>query len=106
MMWIFPLAETCLKGIFPAPLKKAREFRGAGKSGVSGGLWQRRFWEHLLRDQADLTITWITSIGTQSHGWVKRVADWPHSSFHRYVAEGIYPTHWGDTEIFNIRGGE
>jgi putative transposase len=29
------------------------------------------------------------------HGLVKSVADWPYSTFHRYVAQGIYPADWG-----------
>jgi putative transposase len=29
------------------------------------------------------------------HGLVKRVSDWPYSTFHRLVPEGIYPPNWG-----------
>ncbi len=28
------------------------------------------------------------------HGLVERLTDWPHSSFHRYVASGVYPVDW------------
>jgi len=39
------------------------------------------------------------------HGYVKRVEDWPYSTFHRYVAKGIYPVDWcGD--INSVVGGD
>ena len=56
------------------------------------GIWQRRFWEHLIRDQADyarhVECCYINRI---KHGVVARVRDWPYSSFHRDVAAGIVP---------------
>jgi putative transposase len=59
------------------------------------GLWQRRFWEHQIRDDLDFAkhvgyVHW----NPVKHGYVIRVADWPYSSFHRYVARGIYPLTW------------
>jgi len=60
------------------------------------GLWQRRFWEHAIRDRADMNAhveyCWINPV---KHGLVRSVADWPHSSFHRAVREGIVPEDWG-----------
>jgi len=62
------------------------------------GLWQRRFWEHAIRDQADMNghieYCWINPV---KHGLVRRVADWPHSSFHRAVRERVVPEDWGGT---------
>ncbi len=60
------------------------------------GIWQRRFWEHTCRDQDDLNrcidyIHW----NPVKHGLVKRVRDYPWSTFHRYVAAGVYPLDWG-----------
>ena len=59
-------------------------------------LWQRRYWEHCIRDDEDFTrhveyLHW----NPVKHGLAKRVADWPYSTFHRYVARGIYPADWG-----------
>ena len=59
------------------------------------GLWQRRFWEHQIRDEQDLVkhveyIHW----NPVKHGYVARVRDWPHSSFHRMVELGVYPEDW------------
>jgi putative transposase len=48
------------------------------------GIWQRRYWEHLVRDEADMSrhIDYI-HMNPVKHGLVMRLADWPHSSFHR-----------------------
>ena len=64
-----------------------------------GGLWQRRFWEHVIRDEADLRmhidyIHW----NPVKHGHVKQVKEWAFSTFHRYVALGIYPLDWGGVD--------
>jgi len=60
------------------------------------GIWQRRYWEHLIRDGSDLQrhVDYI-HFNPVKHGHVARVADWPHSSFHRWVARGDYPLDWG-----------
>jgi putative transposase len=61
-------------------------------------LWQRRFWEHTIRDESDFErhIDYI-HFNPVKHGLVKRVSDWPHSSFHRYVRSGVLPQDWGGT---------
>ena len=71
------------------------------------GIWQRRFWEHTIRDEADyLAHVGYVHINPLKHGWVQRVADWPHSTFHRAVAQGIYPIDWGGDEECDIPAGE
>ncbi len=64
--------------------------------GGAVSLWQPRFWEHTIRDQRDLQahVDYV-HFNPVKHGWVTRVADWPHSSFHRYVRAGLLPTDWG-----------
>jgi len=58
-------------------------------------LWQRRYWEHTIRDEADFGrhIDYV-HFNPIKHGLVRRVRDWPHSSFHRYVREGVLPDDW------------
>jgi putative transposase len=60
------------------------------------GIWQRRYWEHMLRDEMDWQrhMDYI-HYNPVKHGHVERVADWPYSTFHRYVKAGIYPKDWG-----------
>ena len=60
------------------------------------GIWQRRYWEHAIRDDTDLArhVDYI-HFNPVKHGLVTRACDWPHSSFHRYVARGFLPADWG-----------
>lgn len=59
------------------------------------GIWQRRYWEHMIRDEDDFArhVDYI-HINPVKHGLVTRVRDWPHSSFHRMVKDGVYPEDW------------
>ena len=59
------------------------------------GIWQRRFWEHTIRDQQDFNnhmdyIHW----NPVKHGYVSSVKEWPYSSFHKCVEKGIYDINW------------
>jgi putative transposase len=71
------------------------------------GIWQRRYWEHVIRDERDFAshadyIHW----NPVKHGWARSPGDWPWSSFHAYVRRGIYTVNWtwGVDDSFN--GGE
>ena len=63
-------------------------------------LWPRRFWEHTIRDDEDLRrhVEYI-HYNPVKHGWAKRVRDWPHSTFHRYVRDGVYPADWAGEAV-------
>ena len=67
------------------PLSEVRRARG------ERGIWQRRFWEHLIRDDEDygrhVEYCYINPV---KHGLVTRVRDWPFSSFHRDVARACF----------------
>jgi putative transposase len=56
------------------------------------GIWQRRYWEHLIRDQQDFEnhVNYV-HINHVKHGLVKDVSEWPFSTFHRTVKLGVYP---------------
>jgi putative transposase len=68
------------------------------------GIWQRRYWEHAIRDDADLErhVDYI-HFNPVKHGHVTRVADWPHSSFHRYVERELLAADWGG-DMKDIQG--
>jgi putative transposase len=71
------------------------------------GIWQRQFWEHVIRDDRDYAnhIDYC-HIYPFKHGYVRQVRDWPYSTFHRYVERGVYPLDWvGGTE-FVVEAGE
>ncbi|MCG7869975.1 MAG: transposase [Candidatus Thiodiazotropha taylori] len=58
--------------------------------------WQRRFWEHLIRDERDYRRHFdYIHFNPVKHGYTESVSDWPWSTFHRYVQKGIYPIDWG-----------
>ncbi len=62
------------------------------------GIWQRRFWEHLIRDEADLVkhVEYI-HYNPIKHGYVQSLMDWKYSSFFTYVEDGLYPSKWGES---------
>ena len=62
-------------------------------------IWQRRFWEHQIKDNRDF-INHVEYIhyNPVHHGLVLAAKDWQYSSFHRYVEAGIYDLMWGTSE--------
>ena len=59
------------------------------------GIWQRRYWEHLIKNDADYAAHMdYVHINPVKHDLVKWVADWQYSTFHRMVKAGIYPPSW------------
>ena len=92
----FSTRWTLIKGGFSRAVEKGESISSNRAKRGERGIWQRRFWEHLIRDQEDFNrhadyIHW----NPVKHGWTRRAADWPHSSFHEYVRRGIYPVDWG-----------
>lgn len=58
-------------------------------------IWQRRFWEHLIRDEADFNAHMdYVHFNPVKHGLVQAVAEWPYSTFHRLVEKGVYTADW------------
>ncbi len=67
-------------------------------------LWQRRFWEHQIRDDRDYKnhMDYI-HYNPVKHNWVKSVNKWPYSTFHRYVKDGVYSKDWGGGEMMDLK---
>jgi len=59
------------------------------------GIWQRRYWEHLIRDERDFRahVDYV-HINPVKHGLVNTVREWPYSTFHGYAACGVYSADW------------
>ncbi len=59
------------------------------------GIWQRRYWEHLIRDERDFNnhVDYI-HFNPVKHGYVTKPVEWPYSSIHRYVKEGLIGKDW------------
>ena len=65
---------------------------------VGGGRspWQPRYWEHTIRDEADLQAHFdYIHFNPVKHGYVERASDWAHSSIHRYIKRGDLGADWG-----------
>jgi len=70
---------------------------------ATGEVWQRRFWDHIIRNDEDLKrhLDYI-HINPVKHGLVKKAHDWPHSSIH--IFKNDYPEDWGYAEEIKIEG--
>ncbi|MEX2185462.1 MAG: transposase [Pirellulales bacterium] len=68
------------------------------------GVWQPRFWEHAIRDETDLErhVDYV-HYNPVKHGLVAAPADWPWSTFHRFVAIGTYDAGWGRSVTDELR---
>lgn len=68
-------------------------------------IWQARYWEHTICDEYDLRahIDYI-HYNPVKHGYVAKVSEWPYSSFHQYVREGVLEEDWGGKILNNISG--
>ena len=106
-IWTLPPGDTdfstrwgLIKGYFSRAIVKDERISDSRIKRGERGLWQRRFWEHLIRDEADYLahidyIHW----NPVKHGLVRNVVDWEYSSFHRFVRRGLYPANWGNQGI-------
>jgi putative transposase len=67
------------------------------------GVWQRRFWEHTIRDEDDFErhIDYI-HYNPVKHGLAECPSDWEYSSFHRYVSRQAYPRNWGCSSLGSV----
>jgi putative transposase len=84
------------------PISESRAAKG------ERGIWQRRYWEHTIRDENDFArhVDYV-HINPVKHRLVTRVRDWPYSSFHRMVKLGVYPEDWaGDVAELGADFGE
>jgi putative transposase len=84
-----------IKKRFSKSLPKTEFLTQTRKRKNERGIWQRRFWEHTIRDDNDYWhhVNYV-HFNPLKHGLVTQVADWPYSSFHRAVKQGIYTNNW------------
>lgn len=86
----WPGARDC-----PATLSRQRKGERA--------VWQRRYWEHLIRDEADWQrhVDYI-HYNPVKHGLAYAPSAWRYSSFHTFVKEGYYSLDWGAGEWVGV----
>ena len=113
-VWTLPAGDAdysgrwkAIKIAFAKALPKVERLSSVRVARGERGIWQRRFWEHTLRGEQDYAahVDYV-HINPVKHGLVTRVRDWPHSSFHRFVASGVYAADWAGQSANNLSVGE
>ncbi|XZG70736.1 REP-associated tyrosine transposase [Chitinibacteraceae bacterium HSL-7] len=101
----FALRWRLIKLLFSRQLPKLERRSQVRQQRGERGIWQRRYWEHLIRDAADFAAHMdYLHFNPVKHGLVSRVVDWPYSTFHLLVAAGVYPADWGGGEQTSLYG--
>ncbi len=100
--WIIKLVKSKFTRIFtnnPSKEKYGNNWNPLSGSRTKKGekyVWERRFHEHNVRDEKDCENHFhYIHYNPVRHGWCEAPADWPYSTFHRYVKEGYYSPRWG-----------
>jgi len=95
------LIKTTFSRSVPAGERRSLSRQEKGERGI----WQRRYWEHTIRDELDYQrhVDYI-HFNPVKHGLVTAVRDWPYSSFHRYVKQEVLPDDWSGIADFTEDG--
>jgi len=103
----FPLRWRLIKSAFSRSLPRHEPIQDSHARKGERGIWQRRYWEHTLRDETDFArhCDYI-HFNPVRHGYVTEVWAWPYSSFHRMVRLGVYPAQWASERALEIDCGE
>ena len=92
----YPLRWRLIKTAFSRALPTTEQRSLSRLIKSERGIWQRRYWEHCIRDDEDFRHHMdYVHFNPVKHGYVAQVADWPYSTFHREVRSGRYPLNWG-----------
>ena len=111
-IWTLPEADCdfavrwrLIKSMFSRGLPSGERISASRAAKSERGIWQRRYWEHTLRDERDLQrhMDYI-HFNPVKHGHVSRVQNWLYSSFQRMVRLGIYPLDWGGDAVNGDEG--
>ena len=98
-----------IKSAFSRQLPTDEKINRSRKTKGERGIWQRRFWEHLVRDEQDDEnhVNYI-HYNPVRHQHVKHPVDWPYSTIHNYILKGLLSSNWGShvNDIQNINLGE
>jgi putative transposase len=113
-LWTLPEGDTDfstrwrrIKSAFSRRLPRGEQRSASRISKGERGIWQRRFWEHTIRDDRDYGahLDYI-HFNPVKHGLVADAGDWPYSSFRRCVAKGLYPAGWAGGTAEMVDAGE
>ncbi|MFM2006910.1 MAG: hypothetical protein RLZZ09_2565 [Pseudomonadota bacterium] len=84
-----------IKARFSMAIPKTERISKSRIRKSESGIWQRRYWEHAIRDQRDYQnhVDYI-HYNPVKHGHAKAARDWPYSSFHLWLKRGYYHADW------------
>ena len=101
----YPLRWSQIKAGFSRLLPKDERIRATRKTKRERAIWQRRYWEHQIRDATDLErhVDYI-HYNPVKHGLVSCPVDWPHSTLHGYIERGILTPDWGVSADDGVNG--
>ena len=103
----YPMRWGLIKASFSRRIPKGEGVRDSRQKKGERGIWQRRFWEHMIRDDADLQRhVDYTHYNPVKHGYARRAIDWEFSSFHRYLHLGWVTADWGCVDDLEGEFGE
>jgi putative transposase len=103
----FPLRWRTIKAAFSRGVPPADDRRASLIRKRETGIWQRRYWEHAIRDDRDFGAYMdYIHFNPVKHGLSAHPADWPFSSFRRCVALGMYPADWANSSSELASAGE
>ena len=85
-----------IKNFFARGLPRTERLSRVHQAGGERGIWQRRFWEHAIRDEEDFSrhVDYI-HYNPVHHQLCQVPTAWQFSSVHRLIAQGLYPPNWG-----------
>ncbi|MGB5396309.1 MAG: hypothetical protein WBN96_04120 [Gammaproteobacteria bacterium] len=96
---------SLIKSGFSRQLKLDETISASRRSKRERGIWQRRFWEHKIRNDHDFEnhMNYI-HYNPVKHGYVAKPSDWQLSTIHQYIESGILDVNWGSGTIDVITG--
>ncbi len=85
-----------IKTLFSKAMPKIERRSYVRRRNGERGIWQRRYWEHTIRDESDYAVHMdYLHNNPVKHGYVDKALDWPYSTFRHHVQRGFYPENWG-----------
>ncbi|SUD91970.1 REP-associated tyrosine transposase [Psychrobacter phenylpyruvicus] len=98
----YSIIIASLKSQFSRRMNKEESISQSRQKKRERGIWQRRFWEHRIRDDLDYQrhIEYI-HFNPVKHGYVNSPKDWQYSTLRKFIDAGIYTQDWGENGLFD-----
>jgi putative transposase len=92
----YPKRWRLIKSGFSRTIPKNERIHRSRQNKHERAIWQRRYWEHLIRDELDFKryVDYI-HYNPVKHGYVDGAVEWQYSSIHKFIRDGVIDEHWG-----------